>query len=62
MDRHIKMILHNLAHTCPATELQQDDWQSVYEICLYAHLNTMVLTPLMVTVDFLLPTSDHAPR
>ena len=56
------MLLHNLAHTCPATELQQDDWQSVYEICLYAHLNTMVLTPLMVTVDFLLPTSDHAPR
>jgi hypothetical protein len=50
MDKHIKMLLQELARTCPATELQQEDWQRMYEICLYAHVNAMVLTPRMVRV------------
>ena len=50
MDKHINMLLQHLAHTCPATELQREDWEQLYEICLYAHVNHMVLTPRMVRV------------
>lgn len=50
MDKHIKTLLQDLARTCPAIDLQREDWEHLYEICLYAHLNGMVLTSRMVRV------------
>ena len=48
MDKHIKTLLQELSRTCPASELQREDWEKLYEICLYAHLNATVLTSRMV--------------
>ncbi len=50
MNIHIKTLLRDLAHACPATELQREDWHKLYEICLYAHLNDMVPSPRTVRV------------
>jgi hypothetical protein len=50
MDKHIKTLLQDLAHTCPAAELQREDWQKLYEIALYGHLNGIVLTARSVRV------------
>jgi hypothetical protein len=50
MDKHIKTLLQELARTCPASELQREDWHKLYEIALYGHLNGMVLTARMVKV------------
>jgi hypothetical protein len=50
MDKHVKTLLQELARTCPATELQREDWHKLYEIALYGHMNGMVLTSRMVRV------------
>ena len=48
MDKHIKTLLQELARTCPASELQGEDWHKLYEIALYGHLNDIVLTSRIV--------------
>ncbi len=50
MDKHVQRLLQDLARTCPASDLQQKDWEEMYEICLYAHLNAIVLTPRSLRV------------
>ena len=50
MDKHIKTLLQDLSRSCPAAELQREDWQKLYEIALYVHLNGMVLTSRIIRV------------
>ncbi len=50
VNKHIKTLLQDLSRTCPAAELQHEDWQKLYEIALHAHLNGIVLTSRMVRV------------
>ena len=45
VDKHVKTLLQELARTCPASELQREDWDKLYEMCLYAHLNSLPFTP-----------------
>jgi hypothetical protein len=37
MDGHLQMLLRDFSSLWPQESMQEDDWQRLYQICLYAH-------------------------